>query len=211
MSDPVPSQRKTQPRITAERAILDAAEEVFAEAGFGGASMQQIADRAGVPKANVHYYFSTKKILYRQVVERVLRIWLSAADSFGEAATPTEALTDYISVKMDLSRSHRAGSKVWATEILQGAPAIQDYLDTTLRDWLATREPIIRNWIATGQMRPIEPKNLLYIIWATTQHFADFSHQIETLNDGKPMDDTDWQAAKDDVTNVILSGLIPPN
>src|SRR5271167_4819474 len=143
-----------------ERAILAAAEAVFAERGFGGATIAAIASRAGVPKPNVHYYFPTKERLYRAVVERVLSAWLEAASSFDTSDDPAEALTSYISAKMDLARSMPLGSRIWASEIMRGAPFIQDFLDTALTEWVRSRERVLRKWIAEGNLRPIEPKFL---------------------------------------------------
>ena len=119
-----------------ERAILAAAESVFAEQGFGGATMAEIAARAGVPKPNVHYYFPTKAKLYRAVIEQVLTAWLDAASSFDASADPAEALTAYIETKMDLAREMPLSSRIWANEIMRGAPVIQDFLDTTLAQWV---------------------------------------------------------------------------
>ncbi len=204
---------KTENRLEIERLIIDAAEAAFAEAGFRGASMQQIADLAGLPKANLHYYFATKEALYRRVVERIFRIWLEAAEAFDESDDPGEALTAYIDAKMDISRRHPAGSKVWAAEIMHGAPIVQDYLETALREWTASRERAIQRWIDERKIAPIAPKHLLYMIWATTQHYADFRHQIETLNGGAPLTDAQWAAAKRDVAAMILRGvgLAPPS
>ena len=190
-----------------ERNILRAAEVVFAEAGYGGATMQLIADMAGLPKANLHYYFPTKEALYRRVVANIFEIWLDAAAVFDDAEGPVEGIGAYIDAKMDLSRSHPAGSKVWAAEVMHGAPVIQDYLETTLREWTEGRAEAIRRWIDKGKMKPIDPRHLLYMVWATTQHYADFGHQIVTLNDGRPFSDEQWEAAKRTVKSIILDGI----
>ncbi|MGB3148428.1 MAG: TetR family transcriptional regulator C-terminal domain-containing protein, partial [Paracoccaceae bacterium] len=127
-----------------ERIILEAAEKVFAEAGFGGATMQLIADVAGLPKANLHYYFPTKEDLYRTVVRNIFEFWLQAAASFDNAPGPVEGLGAYIDAKMEISRRHPNGSKVWASEVMHGAPVIQDYLETTLRDWTLSRIEVVQ-------------------------------------------------------------------
>ena len=204
---PEPKGRRARARRENEAAILRAAEKVFAEAGFGGATMQLIADVAGLPKANLHYYFTTKEELYRKVVENIFTIWLRAADSFDKAPGPAEGIGAYIEAKMEISRRHPDGSKVWASEVMHGAPVIQDYLETTLRDWTAGRAAIIRRWIHEGKMAPVEPEYLLYMLWAATQHYADFGHQIETLNAGRPLTDRQWKAAKDSVKTIILRGI----
>jgi len=190
-----------------ERLILRAAENVFAEAGFGGATMQLIADMAGLPKANLHYYFPTKESLYRQVVQSIFQDWLKAADTFDHAPGPIEGIGAYIDAKMEISRKHPAGSKVWASEVMHRAPVIQDYLETTLTEWTDGRMAVIQRWIDAGQMDAVDPRHLLYMLWATTQHYADFGHQIETLNGGKPFSDTQWEAAKASVKSIILRGI----
>jgi TetR/AcrR family transcriptional regulator len=199
--------RRTDIRRENERLILTAAEKVFAEAGYGGATMQLIADMAGLPKANLHYYFATKEDLYRRVVQEIFEIWLNAAASFDAASTPAEGIGAYIEAKMDISRRHPHGSKVWAAEVMQGAPVIQDYLETTLRDWTENRAGVIQAWIDAGQMAPVNPRHLLYMLWAMTQHYADFGHQIETLNDGAPLTDRQWQEATESVKTIILRGI----
>ncbi|WP_417683823.1 TetR/AcrR family transcriptional regulator [Roseibium sp.] len=205
---PVPKiANKTAARAENERLILTAAEEVFAEYGFKGATTGMIAEKAGIPKANLHYYFPTKLALYRQVVEHIFQIWLEAANTFDDCDDPEEALTRYIGAKMDISRQHPMGSKVWANEILHKAPVIQDYLETTLGEWTDTRIAVIDKWISEGKMAAIDPRALLYMIWATTQHYADFNHQIDTLNGGRALDDDQFALAKETVVSIILSGV----
>lgn len=198
--------RREANRRATEEAILNAAETVFAEAGFGGATTQLIADLAGLPKANLHYYFPSKEELYRRVVERIFQIWLEAARAMDDAPGPAEGIAAYIDAKMEISRRHPNGSKVWASEVMHGAPVIQDYLETTLRDWTAGRAAVIQGWIDAGKMAPTDPQHLLYMLWATTQHYADFGHQIEVLNGG-PLSDADWRAARESVKRVILRGI----
>ena len=207
MSDTARPLRRIEIRQQNETLILQAAEKVFAEAGFGGATMQLIADMAGLPKANLHYYFPTKEALYRQVVQNIFEIWLQAAGSMDRAPGPVEGIGAYIDAKMEISRRHPDGSKVWASEVMHGAPVIQDYLETTLRDWTTGRATLIQRWIDEGKMAAVNPEHLLYMLWATTQHYADFGHQIETLNGGKPLTEAQWRAAKDSVKTMILHGI----
>ena len=203
------AQRKRRPTVRAEneRLLLEAAEAIFAEHGFSGATTAAIAKRAGVPKANLHYYFPTKEALYRAVVERVLTAWLAAAASFDASENPREALAAYIGAKMDLSRVMPLASRIWSAEIMRGAPIIQDFLDTTLSEWVAARERAVRRWIAAGKLKPLEPKVLFYMIWATTQQYANAAHEMATLNGGLPLDDAAFERAKAQVIEMILGGV----
>jgi TetR/AcrR family transcriptional regulator len=190
-----------------ERAILAAAETVFAERGFSGATMSMIAARAGSPKANIHYYFPTKERLYRAVVERVLTAWLDAARSFDTSDDPAEALTAYIGAKMDLAREMPLSSQIYASEMMRGAPVVQDYLETTLRDWVEARSAVVRRWIAEGKVRAIEPRYLFYMIWATTQHYANAAHEVATLEGGAALSDAAFERAKRQVAETVLFGV----
>ena len=202
-------ERKPGPTIREEneRALLEAAERVFAEQGLAGATTAAIARSAGVPKANLHYYFPTKEGLYRAVIERTLNAWLDAASSFDASEDACEALSAYISAKMELAREMPLASRIWSAEIMRGAPIIQDFLDTTLSQWVAKREAAVRRWIAAGKLKPIEPKVLFYMIWATTQQYANAAHEIATLNGGEPLDDAAFERAKAQVIAIILGGV----
>ena len=202
-------ERAVAGRAGLEDSILRAAEAEFAEKGYEGATTSAIAARAGLPKANLHYYVSTKEALYRRVVEGVLEAWLDAARGFDDGATATDALARYIEGKMDLARDRPLGSRIFAREVMRGAPVIQDFLDTTLADWVAARSAIVERWIAEGQLRPLDPKVLFFMIWATTQHYADFAHQIAALNGGEPLDDAGFAAAKRQVVATLLGGIAP--
>ncbi len=194
-------------RESNERAILAAAESVFAERGFSGATMSMIAARAGSPKANIHYYFPTKEGLYRAVVERVLTAWLDAAASFDLSDDPVEALTGYINAKMDLAREMPLSSQIYASEIMRGAPVVQDYLETTLAEWVRARSAVVRRWIARGKLKAIEPKFLFYMIWATTQHYANAAHEVATLEGGAALSDEAFERAKRQVAETVLFGV----
>jgi TetR/AcrR family transcriptional regulator len=187
--------------------ILAAAETVFAEKGFKGASVGLIAERAGVPKPNVYYYFGAKEDLYRRVIEEVCSIWLHAADTFDETEDPAQAFRTYVSSKMDLARARPHGSRLWAIEMASGAPFLQDYLVNTVKPWLESREQVLERWIKEGKLAPVKARYLFYMIWATTQHYADFAAQIDVMNGGKALDSDQFADAKETVIDLVLKSV----
>ena len=203
------AERGSAARAEVEELILRAAEAEFAEKGYEGATTSAIAARAGLPKANLHYYVATKEALYRRVVEGVVEAWLAEARSFDGEASAAEALARYIAGKMDLARARPLGSRIFAREVMSGAPVVRGFLETTLADWVRDRGAVVEGWIAGGQLRPIEPRVLFFMIWATTQHYADFAAQIAALNGGAPLDDGAFAAAKRQVVETILRGIAP--
>ena len=190
-----------------ERLILDAAEVVFAEQGFKGATTSKIAEQANMPKANVHYYFPTKEKLYRRVIEDICDTWLESANLFDDSSDPAEALEGYINAKMDLSRQRPLGSRIWANEMIRGAQFTGDYIAKNVKDWLEGRITVIQSWIEEGKIDPIDPRILMYMIWATTQHYADFGQQIKILNENNSLSDTQFDQAKKMVVTIILKGV----
>lgn len=195
-------------REETRRRIHAAAERVFADFGYTGASLSKIATEADLPKSNIVYYFETKENLYRVVVDDIFSVWMSAADTIHPDSDPEVALAAYIDTKLELSRRRPHGSKVWANEIIQRAPIVQDYLENELRRWTEDRISVINHWIEAGKMRPVSARHLLYAIWATTQHYADFGHQIKTLNDDQEFSDAQWQQTKDAVKAILLNGVV---
>lgn len=184
--------------------ILEAAESVFAGKGYKGASVGLIADRANVPKPNVYYYFGTKEELYRRVIEDVCSIWLHAADTFYETNDPKLAIEEYVTSKMDLARLRPNGSRLWAIEMASGAPFLKDYLENTVKPWLVSRERVLEKWISEGKLRPFNTRYFFYMVWATTQNYADFESQINIMNGGEPLSDTQFEDAKHHVVQMIL-------
>jgi len=205
--DPILNSGRETIRQNNERLILDAAEKIFACHGFKGSSTMQIAKEANLPKANVHYYFKTKSDLYSRVLENTLQDWMSAASLFKTHEDPAVTLSNYIAAKMDLARNRPYGSRVWAKEIMSGASVIQKEMNSTLKNWVDECSKTIDDWVKTEKIKPVNAKALLYMIWATTQHYADFEFQITALNDNKPLSDEEFEDKKKQVIELILSGL----
>jgi TetR/AcrR family transcriptional regulator len=199
-------------RASIERRILEAAESVFAEAGFNGATTAEIARRAGIPKANLHYYFNTKEELYQQVLTGIVNTWLHTADEITADADPARALSHYIMAKIDLARERPIPSRVFANEVIHGAPHLGTYLSSELRNWVEAKAKVMRGWIAAGKMREVDPKHLLFMIWASTQTYADFASQISAVLGRDQMTPQEYKAVSRQVTDIILKGcgLTPP-
>lgn len=204
-----PRARQRQARIAQ---ILAAAERVFAEAGFEGASMSDLAGAAGLPKANLHYYFGTKEALYTTLLDSILTLWLSATDSIRPEAEPAEALTAYVRAKMRWSRERPQASRVFANEVLHGAPYLRSHLAGPLRALVREKSAVLEGWIAAGRMAPVDPPHLFFSIWAMTQTYADFGAQIGAVLDLPEPDAACFDRGTDTILQLVLRGcgLAPP-
>lgn len=193
------------------RRILGAAEKVFARAGYQGATLDEIARESALPKANLLYYFKSKEALYHAVITDILEVWLAALGEVSVDDDPAEALTGYIERKMYLSRERPDGSRVFAMEIITGAPVIGDYLRSTLRDWVERQGAVFRVWQRRGMMADLPPEHVFFAMWAMTQTYADFAPQVNAVLGVEDLEDTDFRVAVGTVTALVLRGLgVPP-
>ena len=197
---------KGQIRQANEVLILAAAERVFAGAGFGGATMVGIAQAAGLPKANLHYYFGSKQALYRAVLAQTLKDWLEPTHVISIDADPKTAIEAYIRAKMALSAQRPHASRVFANELLHGATEVKTLLTTDLRAMVQAKAQVIDRWIQGGQMASVDPVHLFFTIWAATQTYADFEVQVCAVLGHDALTPDDQARATEHVVTLILRG-----
>jgi TetR/AcrR family transcriptional regulator len=205
-AEPAEAQSKGLIRQTNEALILLAAEKVFARAGFSGATMAAISEASGLPKANLHYYFGSKDVLYRAVLARILNDWLVPTHGITIDAEPRAALEGYIRAKMALSAQRPDGSKVFANELLHGAPVVKGLLSTELRQLVRDKSAVVQGWIDAGRMAPVDATHLFFTIWAATQTYADFDVQVCAVLGQDALAEKDYQRATEHVVALILRG-----
>jgi TetR/AcrR family transcriptional regulator len=203
------TRKRTRIQEENEERILNAALEVFSTYGFRGATVDQIATLAGMTKPNLLYYFRRKQDIYRAVLQRTLEMWLTPLEELSGDGDPAKEITAYIDRKIDMSRDKPKESRLFAMEIIQGAPVLSDVLAGQLKTLVNEKTALIRRWIAEGALAPVDPHHLLFMIWATTQHYADFEVQIRALL-GSSVDRPDHFArVKGTLERVFLSGVTP--
>ncbi|WP_336273839.1 TetR family transcriptional regulator C-terminal domain-containing protein [Vreelandella indica] len=193
-------------REKVETNILMAAEEVFSQYGYRGASLQVIADRAGLPKANILYYMGSKQALYVRLLNRMMHRWNKVLEDITPESDPATVLSDFIRAKMVLGQRYPEGSKLFAAEILAGAPFLSDYLAGELREWVASRAAIIQQWSAQGKMDAVDPKWLIFLIWSATQHYTEYSAQVSGILGRDALTEEDVESISAFLEHVILKG-----
>jgi len=202
-------QTKKRTRIQAEneQKILDGALEVFSRYGYRGATVDQIAEASGMSKPNLLYYFRRKHDIYVAVLRRTLEMWLQPLEEIRESGDPAEELTRYIKKKLEFSRTNPQESRLFASEIIQGAPQLHPVLARQVHDLVARKAAVLKAWADAGRIVDIDPRHLIFMIWATTQHYADFEAQIEAVLPGRSRDETIDEAYQV-LTAVLLRGTL---
>ena len=209
MNKPEPPPHKvTRIQRKNRKVILRAALEVFAAHGFRGSTVDRIAEKAGLSKPNLLYYYPNKQAIYVAVLEDTLAFWLKPLAALDPAGDPLEEIGRYITTKLEMSRTRPAASRLFANEILHGAPAIGGFLKGPLKELVDREADIISNWIDEGRLAPIDPRHLIMMIWAVTQHYADFDVQVQAVL-GPAASKSRFAGARGTMLAVLLDGLRP--
>ncbi|MEM5477859.1 TetR family transcriptional regulator C-terminal domain-containing protein [Pacificibacter sp. AS14] len=158
--------------------ILEAALDVFSRHGFRGATLDQIALESGLSKPNLLYYFPSKVSIHRALLERLMANWLDPLHKLDPQGNPVEEILAYVLRKLDMAREFPRESRLFANEIVQGAPNIADQIEGELKSLVDEKSKVIRGWSEAGRIAKIDPYHLIFSIWATTQHYADFDAQV---------------------------------
>lgn len=201
------SGKRSQAVNAKKQAILSAALNTFSQYGIHGTRLEQVAELAGVSKTNLLYYFPSKEALYVAVMQQILDIWLAPLKAFREDLAPLVAVKEYIRLKLEVSRDYPQASKLFCLEMLQGAPLVMNELTGDLKTLVADKSAIIAAWVDSGKLAPIDPHHLIFMIWATTQHYADFATQVEAVTGKTLRDETFFQQTVENVQQIIIDGI----
>lgn len=190
-----------------EQAILGEAEQQFAQFGFEGASLESIAAAAGISRHNLLYYFPSKEALYRRVLDDVLAQWLAGMGALSAAEDPEQALSDYIAAKVRSSMERPSGAKLFAKEVIAGAPRYGDVIREQVAPLLQADVKTFERWARKGLVAKLNFSHLMFIIWSATQAYAEQEAQFALLLDKPALEPRDFAQAQALITRMVLAAL----
>ena len=189
--------------------ILTAGLEVFSKYGFRGATVDQLANAAGMSKPNLLYYFPSKEAVHVALLEQLLENWLEPLIELGPSANPVEEILVYVKKKLAMSRTYPLESRLYANEILQGAPNFSGAIKGPLKALVDEKAALIQSWCDEGKIAVVNPYHLIFSIWSTTQHYADFDVQIGGILSSDKHEIT--TSAEGYLEHLFRSALTPKN
>ncbi|MFO1209276.1 MAG: TetR family transcriptional regulator C-terminal domain-containing protein [Amaricoccus sp.] len=201
MNEVRPTQRERRQRV--RETIRAAAIEEFAANGLAGTSTQAIADRAGLSKAQLHYYIDSKDELYEEVLRDIVADWRSIFLVSAAAAGPAAAISGYIRAKIGHALENPHVVRLFSREVAAGAPVLGRHW-APLREAMEIAAGVLRGWIDEGRMAPVDPYMLQMHIWAVTQFYADQQAHVRALLDlgDRPIDEA---RVADEVVALFLT------
>lgn len=203
--------RRVQNRDRLQAAIVVEAVRIFAECGYEGASVAVIAERAGLSKQNLMYYFPTKQVLYERVLDDVLDDWLERMAVLNDPTrAPRDLLRAYIGAKLRFSREQPWASRVYAMEVIGGAQFYGEQIRARVIPLLRRDIATFERWIAEGRIAPVNATHLLFAIWAMTQSYADFAAQMALVLGRAQLTTQDFADAEQLITRMVLAAVAHP-
>jgi TetR/AcrR family transcriptional regulator len=200
--------RRVSHRDRVETTILGEAVRLFAECGYEGTSVATVAERAGLSKQNLMYYFTTKQALYQRVLDNVLDDWLARMASLADpAGDPADVLRAYVRAKLRFSREQPLASRVYAMEVIGGAKLYADQIRSRVIPLLRADIAVFERWIADGKIAPVNATHLLFAVWAMTQSYADFAAQMTLVLDRDQLQPSDFDDAERLITGMVLAAV----
>ncbi|WDR04330.1 TetR family transcriptional regulator C-terminal domain-containing protein [Devosia algicola] len=200
---------KTRIQREKQDIILEAALDVFSLHGFRGATIDQIAEVAGMSKPNLLYYFPRKEEIHRRLISELLVTWLEPLREMDAKGDPFPEICSYIRRKLEMARDFPRESRLFATEMLQGAPRISEMIEVDLKNLVDEKARVIEGWMDDGKLTRVDPYHLIFSIWATTQHYADFDVQVRAVLGPKRGGDGRFEDAARYLEQLFLFGLMP--
>lgn len=190
-----------------QEAILTEAERQFARFGFEGVSLDSIAAALDLSRQNLLYHWPSKEELYRAVLDSVMGEWMANMSAIADADEPEAAIHTYVDVKLRFSRERPSGNAVFTREIMAGAPRYEDVLKAQVMPLLHADVERFEHWADQGLIRRLDFTHLMFLIWSSTQAYADLGPQF-SLYMGKPqLDDDDFDRARRLITDLIWRSL----
>ena len=186
--------------------ILAAAEHVFAERGYAGATTREIAERAGIGKRMLFYYFPTKDAVYRAVLERIIAGLVAIYEQTRGEPGPV-GLGDSIEAITRFTAANLPAMKVWLREIIDDGPHLADLTRRYMRPlYEQAGAGVARNMIA-GAFRASDPVHALASVGGVTLFYFLIVPMLRLVWDRDPLDPEVVAERAGVARDVLLHGL----
>ena len=143
-----------------EERIFDAAKEEFTEKGFAGTKKQAIADRAGISKAALHYYFRSKEKLFKKVVHYTANLVFSTVKAkINEDLPFEEKISFVIDLYIDTLIKHQDIAFFFFSELMKHPNVLEDIISD--QNKLEELSQAYNAEVAKGTVKKIDTRHLI--------------------------------------------------
>jgi AcrR family transcriptional regulator len=200
-------------------ALLDCAEQLFAERGFGGIGLAEVAAGAGLGKSSLFNHFRTKTQLYAAIMARLLsRIEAELTAALAAGGPPVERLERWLGALVDVLAAHPSYARLLLRTLFEDEELGSDLpeakeANATLRRIVGSALRLLREGMGTGELRTASAPHALHaLLGATVHHFATGRFGEELI--GRPLfAPSEVRRHKAELLELVRQGLVtaPPD
>ena len=200
-----------------EERILEAAADVFIEKGLNGTRMWEIADRAGINKTLLHYYFRSKENIYRKILERVFAGFFAQIDAaLTDGRSFPSVLREFIDGIFEITHRTPKVPLFMMQELSQGGNTVREVMVAAIgSEGLSLPErffALIQREIVAGTIAPVDPAQLMItLLGSCIWYFTGEPIVVAMMNNLDPKHPFDrerfLEKRKSEIFDVLYYGI----
>jgi TetR/AcrR family transcriptional regulator len=190
--------------------ILEAARGEFAQHGFGGARLQDIAARASLSHPTLLYHFGSKEGLYAAVIEQAMQDWAGMTSlAIGDGKAGFDRVASLIDAGFAFFASHHDFVVIWRREAIEGGGRLEQAMADHMRPFLDQAVGFLRREVLAGRLRDHDPFELMQLVYGAVMSFFSDAGFRARLLDEDPLGDAACERFRSALSGMLRDALEP--
>jgi TetR/AcrR family transcriptional regulator len=194
--------------LSTKEHILEVARRRFAEHGYAGTSLNEIADEVGIRRPSLLHHYPSKEALYREVLMDSFAGWLGLVDQatdgpregWPQVERMLRAAFQFFEERPDFVRLVR-----W--EVLEGGPILRDELNDMLKPLFERGAAFLEREMDAGRLRRYDARQLLLTGYGAVLSYLSDGELMGGLLDTDPMSPEALAARREHVIDVLREAV----
>lgn len=206
----LPSPKELIVEQSTKELIIEVARRRFADHGYSGTSLNQIADEVGIRRPSLLHHFPSKDALYRAVVMDSFADWVKLVDNAIEGPREGWAQVErMLRAAFRFFEEHPEFVRLVRWEALEGGPILREELAVLLRPLFDRGADFLEREMDAGRLRRYDARQLLLTGYGAVLSYLSDAHLMTGLLDIDPLSQDALAARREHVIDVLRTAVVP--